>query len=76
MVLDCILIVEKECECYITWMTQKYGSDVQLLKKALSTITTSKLANLIVHCTDTIRAKKNKNSHGEALGLAMCQLFP
>ena len=74
MVLDCILIVEKECEHYITWMTQKYGSDVQPLKKALSTITTGKLANLIVDCMDTIRAKKNWNSHGAALGSAMCQL--
>ena len=32
MLLDCILIVEKECECYIT-STQRYGSDVQWLKK-------------------------------------------
>ena len=47
---------------------------MQLLKKALSTITTVKLANLIVDCTDTIRAKKNRNSHGATLGLAMCQL--
>ena len=74
MLLDCILIVEKECEHYITWMTQKCGSDVQPLKKALSTITTGKLANLIVDCMDTIRSKKNWNSHGAALGLAMCQL--
>ena len=73
MLLDCILIVEKECELYIT-STHRYGSDVQLLKKALSTITTGKLANLIVDCTDTIRSKKNWNSHGAALGSAMCQL--
>ena len=74
MLLDCILIVEKECDHYITWMTQKYGTDVQLLKKALSTITTGKLANLIVDCTDTIRAKKNWNSHGATLGSAISQL--
>ena len=74
MVLDCILIVEKECEHYITWTIWKYGSDVQPLKKALSTITTGKLENLIVDCTDTIRAKKNWNSHGAALGSVMCQL--
>ena len=66
--------MEKECDCYITWMTQKYGSDVQPLKKALSTITTSKLANLIVDCTETIRAKKNWNSHGATLGSAISQL--
>ena len=54
MLLDSILIVEKECGCYITW-TQKYGSDVQPLKKTLSTITTGKLADLIVDCMDTIR---------------------
>ena len=74
ILLDCILIVEKECDHYITWMTQKYGSDVQPLKKALSTITTSKLANLIVDCTDTIRPKKNCNSHGATLGSAISQL--
>ena len=74
MLLDCILIVEKECEHYITWTTQKYGSDVQPLKKALSTITPGKLANLIVDCIDTIRAKNNWNSHGAALGSAMCQV--
>ena len=73
MLLDCILIVEKECEPYIT-STQRYGSDVQLLKKALSTITTGKLANLIVDCMDTIRVKKNWNSHGAALGSAICQI--
>ena len=59
MVLDSILIVEKECECYITWTTQKYGCIVQQLKKALSTITTGKPTNLLVDCMDTIRAKKN-----------------
>ena len=75
ILLDCILIVEKECDHYITWMTQKYGSDVQPLKKALSTITTSKLANLwTVDCTDTIRAKKNWNSHDATLGSAISQL--
>ena len=63
----------KECECYIT-STQRYGSDVQPLKKILSTITTGKLANLIVDCTDTIRSKKNWNSHGATLGLAICQI--
>ena len=73
MLLDCILIMEKECEHYIT-STERYGSDVQPLKKALSTITTGKLANLIVDCTDTIRSKKNWNSHGRILGLAISQL--
>ena len=73
MVLECILITEKECECYIT-STQRYGSDVQLLKKALSTITTGKLANLIVDCADTIRGKKNSNSHGATMRLAISQL--
>ena len=47
---------------------------MQPLKKALSTITTGKLANLIVDCTDTIRAKKNWNSHGATLGSAISQL--
>ena len=73
MLLDYIIIVKKECEYYIT-STQRYGSGVQLLKKALSTITTGKLANLIVDCTDTIRSKKNWNSHGATLGLAICQI--
>ena len=45
-----------------------------MAEKTLSTITTSKLANLIVDCTDTIRAKKNWNSHGATLGLAICQI--
>ena len=74
MLLDCILIMEKECDHYITWTTQEYGSDVQWLKKALSTITTSKLVNLIVDCTDTIRVKKNWNSYGATLGSAFCQI--
>ena len=73
MLLDCILIVEKKCEHYIT-STKRYGSDVQPLKKALSTITTGKLAKLIVDCTDTIRSKKNWNSHGGTLGSAISQL--
>ena len=73
MLLDCILIVEKECQRYITF-TQRYGSDVQLLKKAHSTITIGKLANLIVDCMDTIRVKKNWNSRGAALGSAICQI--
>ena len=73
MLLDCILIVEKECEHYIT-STQRYGSDVQQLNKALSTITTGKLANLIMDCMDTIRAKKNWSSHGATLGSAICQI--
>ena len=76
MLLDCILIMEKECEHYITYITstQRYGSDVQPLKKALSTITTGKLVNLIVDFMDTIRAKKNWNSHGATLGSAICQI--
>ena len=73
MLLDCILIIEKECEHYIT-STQRYGSDVQPLKKALSTITTGKLVNLILDCIDTMRAKKNWNSHGATLGSAISQL--
>ena len=73
MLLDCIFIMEKECEHYIT-STQRYGSDVQWLKKALSTITTGKLVNLIVDCMDTIRVKKNWNSHGATLGSAICQI--
>ena len=73
MLLDCILIIEKECEHYIT-STQTYGSDVQPLKKALSTITTGKLVNLILDCIDTMRAKKNWNSHGATLGSAISQL--
>ena len=47
---------------------------MQPLKKALSTITTGKLVNLIVDCTDTIRSKKNWNSYGATLGLAICQI--
>ena len=74
MLLDCILIMEKECEHDITSTQRLYGSEVQLLKKALSTITTGKLLNLIVDCMDTIRAKKNWNSHGAALGSAICQI--
>ena len=58
MFLDCILIMEEECEHYITF-SQRYGSDVQLLKKGLSTITTGKLPNLIVDFTDAIRPEKN-----------------
>ena len=73
MFLNCILIMEKECEHYIT-STKRYGSDVQPLKKALSTISTGKLANLILDCTDTIRSKKNWNSHGATLGSAISQL--
>ena len=74
MLLDCILIMEKECEHDITSTQRLYGSEVQPLKKALSTITTGKLVNLIVDCMDTIRAKKNWNSHGAALGSAICQI--
>ena len=73
MLLDCILIMEKECEHYITCTQKSYGSDVQLLKKTLSRITTGKLVNLILDYTDTIRAKKNWNSHGAILGLAISQ---
>ena len=72
MLLDCILIMEKECEHYITFK-HSYGSDVQLLKKTLSRIITGKLVNLILDCTDTIRAKKNWNSHGAILRLAISQ---
>ena len=74
MLLDCILIVEKECEHYITSTQRLYESDVQPLKKALSTITNGKQANLIVDCVDTIRAEKNWNSHGATLGSAICQI--
>ena len=70
MLLGCIIIAEKECNFYIT-STQRYGSDVQPLKKALSKITTGKLVNLIVDCTDTIKSKKNWN---RALGSVTCQL--
>ena len=73
MLLDCIGIVESECQHYITSM-QRYGSDVQLLKKTLSTITTGKLARLILDCTDTIRAKKNWNSYGATVREAICEL--
>ena len=73
ILLDCILIMEKECEHYIT-STQRYGSDVQPLKRTLFTITNDKLVNLILDCTDTIRAKKNWNGHGATLGLAIYQL--
>ena len=66
--------MEKECEHYISFMQKSYASDVQTLKKVLSTITTGKLANLILDCTDTIRAKKNWNSHGATLGVAICQI--
>ena len=72
MLLDCILIMEKECEHYITFK-KSYASDVQLPKKTLSRITTGKLVNLILDCTDTITAKKNGNSHGAILGLAISQ---
>ena len=54
--------------------SQSHESDVQLLKKALSRITTGMLANLILDCTDTIRAKKNWNSHSTTLGSAISQL--
>ena len=73
MLFDCIDIVESECKHYITFM-QSYGSDVQLLKKALSTITTRKVARLILDCTDTIRAKKHWNSHGATVGSTICEL--
>ena len=35
MILDCVDIMDKECDHYITWTMMKYGSDVQLLRKAL-----------------------------------------
>ena len=47
---------------------------MQLLEKAISTTMLGKLANLIVDCTDTVRAKKNWNSHGSTLGATICQL--
>ena len=74
MLLDCIDIVKNECDHYMNWTTKKYGSHVQLLEKAISTTTLGKLANLILDCTDTVRAKKNWNSHGSTLGVAICQL--
>ena len=74
MLLDSINIVKNEHDRYINWATKKYGSDVQLLEKAISTTTLGKLANLIVDCMDTVRAKKNWNSHGSPLGAAICQL--
>ena len=73
MLLDCIDIVESECQCDITFK-QSYGSDVQLLKKALSTIITGKRVRLILDCMDTIKAKKNWNSHGATVGVAICEL--
>ena len=66
--------MEKECEHYITFIQESCGFDVQPLKKALSRIKTGKLANLILDCMDTIRAKKNWTSHGATLGLAISQL--
>ena len=74
MLFDSIDIVKNECDSYINWTTKKYGSDVQLLEKAISTTMLGKLANLIVDCTDRVRAKKNWNSHGSTLGMAICQL--
>ena len=74
MLLDCIDIMKNECDHYINWTTKKYGSDVQLLEKAISTTMLGKLVNLIMDCTDTVRAKKNWNSHCPALGSMICQL--
>ena len=73
MIFDCIDIVESESKHYITF-TKRYGSDVQLLKKALSTITTGKLGRFILHCMGTIRAKKNWNSHGATVESVICEL--
>ena len=60
------------------WVLHYFHTEIwvwcAMAEKTLSTITTSKLANLIVDCTDTIRAKKNWNSHGATLGLAICQI--
>ena len=48
--------------------------DLEMSKKAISTTTLCKLVNLIVDCMDTVRAKKNWNSHGSTLGATICQL--
>ena len=52
MLLDCIDIMENECQHYIIF-TQRYGSDLEPLKKSLLRITTRKLTSLILGCMDT-----------------------
>ena len=74
MLFDCITIVKNEHDHYINWTTMKYASDVQMLEKTISTTTLGKLAYVIVDCMDTVRAKKNLNSHGATLGAAICPL--
>ena len=73
MIQECIAIVQTECKHYITFL-QTYRSTVDMMTKTVSRITTGKLARLIVNCTDTVRVKKNWNSHGVTLGSAMCEL--
>ena len=73
MIGECIATMENECKHYITF-TQRYGSTVDMLTKTISRITTRKLARLILNCTDTIRAKKNWNSHDATFGSTICEL--
>ena len=73
MIQECIAIVENECKHYITFL-QSFRSTVDMLTKTISRITTRKLARLILNCTNTIRAKKNWNSHGATVGSAICEL--
>ena len=48
-------------------------TNIHMLEKVVCTITTLKLARMIVNCTNTFRAKKNWNSHGITIGSAICQ---
>ena len=74
MISVCAAIVDKVFDCYMTWKTTKYGSDVQPLRKVLYRITSGKLVRLILDCTVTTMDKKNWNSHDATLELAMCEL--
>ena len=73
MILQCIPIMENKSRSYLTFM-ERDESLKKMLTNTLSRITTGKLARLILNCTDTIRAKKNWNSHGATVGSAICQL--
>ena len=55
MILQCIPIMENKSRSYLTFMERD-----ESLKKML--------VRLILNCIDTIRAKKNWNSHGATVG--------
>ena len=87
MLVPIIDIVDDEFTCYSTHMNICLGelaeegdtdahrvlsSHMNMVVSARGIITTGNLAKLLLQCTDTFRAKKNRNSHGASVGSAIC----